>query len=47
MLHVLVESNTSALLLVKVLQREQQAGLVEIRCSAPRRLCTQQPGRSW
>jgi hypothetical protein len=35
MLHVLVESNTAAILLVKVLQEEQQASSVEIRCSTP------------
>ena len=35
MLHVLVETNTAAILLVKVLHDEQAAGSVEIRASAP------------
>jgi hypothetical protein len=35
MLHVLVESNTAVILLVKVLREEQQAGSVEIRSTAP------------
>ncbi len=35
MLHVLVESNSSAMLLATLIEHEQLAGLVEVRCSYP------------
>jgi len=35
-LHALVESNMAAILLVKTLREEQEAGFVEIRASVPR-----------
>jgi hypothetical protein len=35
MLHVLIESNSAGFLLVKVLEEEHQAGLIEFRCATP------------